>query len=209
MREVKLALSVRHRKIPPASWKRLSGWQVFGWIDRFALAANFKVQLDTVCVAVAHLSDLLTFFNALVFLDHQGLVVRVSCQERVVVFKDDQVTVATQSRTGINHLPVCRRNHGITGLTRDIKALIFDLIETGNQGALRGPDPGNVIVTGWRCRQYRSSYWGRGGCGGRRMPCCAGRSRSVSTRCRSCRTWRDRARHTTGSLLAGGTTRNT
>ena len=52
-----------------APWQRLSGGQVPGRVNRFALAADFKVQLDAVRVAVAHLGDLLAFFDSLVFLD--------------------------------------------------------------------------------------------------------------------------------------------
>ena len=57
----------------------LFGWQVPGRIYRFALAPDFKVQLDAVCVAVAHFGNFLTFFYRLVFFDQQRLVVCIRC----------------------------------------------------------------------------------------------------------------------------------
>eukprot|EP01042_Synura_sphagnicola_P025711 gene25711-biopygen24615 len=46
-------------------------WQIACGIDRLALPADFKVQLDAVCVGVAHLGDLLALAHRLVFLDQQ------------------------------------------------------------------------------------------------------------------------------------------
>ena len=144
------------------------------------------MQLDPIGVAAAHLGDLLAFFDSLVFLDHQGLVVGIGSQKGVVVLEDDQVAVATQPGTGVHHPTVCSCNDGVPGFACNVKALVLGLIKTSHQRALGGPDPGNVIFTGRGCGTGR---------GRRRRSCRAGGSGTFCTRCCSGRTWRDRPGH--------------
>ena len=51
--------------------------QVFGWIDRFALATDLKVQFDTIGIARPHLGYFLPLAHGLVFLHQQSLIVGV------------------------------------------------------------------------------------------------------------------------------------
>ena len=125
------------------------GRQIPGRIHRFALTANLEVQLDAVCVAVAHLSDLLAFFNCLVFFDQQRLVMGIRRQKCIVVLQDDQVTVATQARPGVHHTAITCGDDGVTQLAVDVVTFVFDLIKACDQFALGGPYPGDIVFRGY------------------------------------------------------------
>ena len=64
------------------------------------------MQLHAVRVAITHFSDFLPFAHRLVFLDEQGLVVRVGRQKGVVVLENNQVAVATQPGACIHHTAI-------------------------------------------------------------------------------------------------------
>ena len=116
------------------------------------------MKFHPVSVAVAHLGNLLAPFDRLVFFNKQSLVVRVGRQKGIVVFENDQVAIAAQTRTGVHHPAISRRQHGVASLAGNIKPFVFGLIKTGYQRALRGPDPAHVFIAiGRRC--WRTRRW--------------------------------------------------
>jgi hypothetical protein len=130
--------------------KSSTGGQKLGGIDGFALAANFKMQFDPIGIGFTHLGDLLPPSHLLVFLDQQALVVGVCGQKSVVVLEDDQVAVSAQTCTRIDHLAICSRQDGITGLTRDVQAFVFDFVKRANDGSVGWPRKRKARVIGSR-----------------------------------------------------------
>ena len=123
-------------------------WQEFGGVHRFAQLSDFKVQIHLIRVGAAHFSDLLTFFDRLIFLDEQGLVVSVGAQVGVVVLEDDQVAVATKAIAGIDHLTVCGRLHSVSRLAPDVQAFEgFVFIKIINDRAVGWPSKAQFIAT--------------------------------------------------------------
>src|SRR5450755_3826228 len=90
------------------------GWQEFRGIDGLAEAANFEMKLDLVGVGVTHLGDLLSLAHLLPFLDQNLTIVRVSRKIGVVVLDDDQLAVAAQPCSGINHATCGTGEHRLT-----------------------------------------------------------------------------------------------
>ena len=121
--------------------------QVLDGINRLALAADLKVQLHAVCVAVAHFCDFLAPAYRLVFFDQEVLVVGIGGQVGVVVLQDNQVAVTTQTSTRIHHAAVGRGQHGLAGIACNVDAFVFDFIKAGNRRALGGPQPGDFFLT--------------------------------------------------------------
>ena len=112
------------------------------------------MQLHTISVAVAHLGNFLPLTHGLVFFDQQRLVVRISRQVGVVVLQDNQVPVAAQTGTDIDHATIGRRHNSLTRSATNIKAFILHLVKACKYAAAGGPDPGNfVFPTRGRCRR--------------------------------------------------------
>src|SRR5690606_24959983 len=85
-------------------------------VDGLALLADLEVQLDAVGVSGTHFGDLLALAHGLVFLDQQRLVVGVGRQVITAVLDDDEVAVATQARTGVDHAAIAGGHDRVTGL---------------------------------------------------------------------------------------------
>ena len=102
-----VAVFISYRK------KRVYDLEKIERVDRFAIAANFKVDTATVtrlsqhCRGVNH--------GALRHFEHR--IVSVGRQQQLIVFDDDQLAVTAQSSAGINHHPSCRRFNGTTRRT--------------------------------------------------------------------------------------------
>ena len=102
--------------------------QILGRVNRFAVAAHFKVQHHTLCIRVAHVGNTLTFAHGLVFFDQQRLVVCVSGEVGVVVLQDDQIAVAAQARASVNNTAIGRRINRVTQFASDFQTLAFDIV---------------------------------------------------------------------------------
>ncbi len=120
--------------------ENLTRRQVTRRIDRLALATHFKVQLDAIGIGAAHLGNLLTLFDRLIFLDQQRLVVGVSRQIGVVVLEDDEVAIAAQTSASVDHTAISRRNHGAAPLPADAITFVPRLIKATNRGTAARPD---------------------------------------------------------------------
>jgi len=104
------------------------------------------VELDTVCVGVAHLGNLLALAHGLVFLDQQRLVVGIGREEGVVVLQDHQVAIAAQACAGVDHAAIGSSQHGLARLAGNIEALVARLVKARDQRARSGPDEGDVVL---------------------------------------------------------------
>src|ERR1700681_3000476 len=119
-----------------------SGWKEFRGVDGLSEATDFEMKLDLVGVGVAHFADLLSLADLLSFLDQNLPVVRVRRKVGVVVLDDDQLAVAAQACSRVNHSTSSAGHHRLTGLAHDVDA--FEIRTFGKSRddlARRGPRP--------------------------------------------------------------------
>lgn len=138
-------------------------------IHRLAMAANLKMKFDSIGIAGAHLCDALAFFDILIFAYQQLLIMGVGRQIGIVVFQDNQMPIAGQAGTRINHPAVGGCQDVISGFTNDINAFVGAFIEPGNHGPWGWPGKAGCIavagVAGSACGGSRRR--GAARCGGR------------------------------------------
>ena len=72
-------------------------------VDRFTLLADLEVQFYRICAGIAHFGDFLAAAYCLTFCHENPSIMRVSAQECIVVFNDDEPTVAAQTRPRVHH----------------------------------------------------------------------------------------------------------
>lgn len=127
-------------------------------VGGFSIYANFKMQHISADAAGSELRDFLSLFDALLFLHHQGTVVRIGAQEPVIVFDDDQVAIVQQAAACIHHFTVRGSQHGITFIACDVDALVVGsgLTETTNDCARMRPCPYNSTIRSSGCIHRRS-----------------------------------------------------
>lgn len=124
--------------------KRLLFRQIFYRIDRFPLITDLEVQLDPVAIRIAHFGNLLTPLYLLLFLDQNPVIMRVSRQNIVTVFDDDQIAITVHAAFMQNRSISCRQNLLPFG-SGNVDTPVFARGKRGNYFALRRPAPANTL----------------------------------------------------------------
>ena len=87
------------------------------------------MKRNLIGVGVAHLGNFLSLFDQLIFLDQEHLVVSVGAEVGLVVFQNDQIAIAPESRACVNHFPICRGKHRLARFVGDVDAFVLAFIE--------------------------------------------------------------------------------
>ena len=98
----------------------------------------------------------------------------ISREVSVVVLEDDQIAIASQTGTYIDHTTIGRGQHRVAGTAANINALVLDFIKSPYQRPIGRPQPVDLIIA--RCGLGRfGSSWAAGWAAGRTADNCAGR----------------------------------
>ena len=112
-------------------------------VNRLTVLPNLEMKLCSGSIGIAHQGNLLPAFNLLTLSDQQLLIVSVCSQKRRIMLNDDQVSVPSQTGTGINYFAVCRRQNRLSRISCNIDTLVA-ASEIGNHFALRRTLPNNA-----------------------------------------------------------------
>jgi hypothetical protein len=82
----------------------------------------------------------------ILFLDQQLAVVGIYGKKARIVAQHDQIAVAPQAGAGVGDDAVRRRQYRVSGLAGNIDTLAAALDVGGNQSAVGGPHPVDVVT---------------------------------------------------------------
>ena len=98
--------------------------QIFHRIDRFALIADFEMQLDLVAIGIAHFGNLLAPFHQLFFLDQNLVIMGIRRQDSIAMLDNDQIAI-TVHVASVQDSAIRSGNHFLSFCSGNIDTPVF------------------------------------------------------------------------------------
>ena len=111
-----------------------SAGQVLHRVDGFAVHADFEMQFDAVCVAIAHGGNRLACCDFLVFLNQNGVVVCVGGDGEVAVADENQFAVAAHFFADVEDGSGCCGFDALSECASNIDAFVGRVVVATDDG---------------------------------------------------------------------------